>query len=136
MHAALDRAEEHGLIHVSDNVAERINFLCNCCGCCCGFLRAATAAGKANVVAASRYVVTLDRDACVACGTCVERCQMGALALETDHVAVMGDRCLGCGVCVGSCASGALSLDRRTGFAPPLRTRAELDAELARQRDG
>ncbi|MBI4830845.1 MAG: (Fe-S)-binding protein, partial [Candidatus Lindowbacteria bacterium] len=32
----LDRSEEAGLVHLSDNTQKRINFICNCCGCCCG----------------------------------------------------------------------------------------------------
>lgn len=131
---ALDRAEEHGLVHVSDNVADRINFLCNCCGCCCGFLRAAKAVGRANVVAASRYEVALDPDACVACGACAERCQVDALGGGEDAPVPDVTRCLGCGACLSACPTGALSLRERAHVIPPAPTRGELDARIRRER--
>lgn len=127
---ALDRSEAHGLVHVSDNVADRINFLCNCCRCCCGFLRAAGEVGRANVVAASRFGAVLDAASCVSCGACIERCPAGAVRQADDAVALDPKRCLGCGVCLGACPAGALTLGPREGFAPPAATRAELDARL------
>ena len=42
MLAALDRAEQAGLVHLTDNVQDKVNFICNCCGCCCGFLGTVT----------------------------------------------------------------------------------------------
>ncbi len=133
---ALDRSEAHGLVHVSDNVAERINFLCNCCGCCCGFLRAAGEAGRANVVAASRFVAVHDAEACTACAVCVDRCQVGALRGKGGTIVLDAERCLGCGVCLTACPAGALTLEPRPGFAPPLATRAELDARVRSERRG
>ena len=31
----LDTAYEHGLVQFGENVQRRVNFICNCCGCCC-----------------------------------------------------------------------------------------------------
>jgi len=136
MHDALDRAEESGLVHVADNVAERINFLCNCCGCCCGFLRATKGVGRANVVAGSRFVAALDPGRCVACGACAERCHVSALWEDDGEMVLDEDRCLGCGVCLPVCPSEALSLHPREGFAPPLPTRTALDAQVRKERQG
>jgi Pyruvate/2-oxoacid:ferredoxin oxidoreductase delta subunit len=131
---ALDRAEESGLVHVSDNVAERINFLCNCCGCCCGFLRAASAVGRANVVACSPFVATLDADRCVACGACTDRCHVGALQEVAGAMTLARDRCLGCGVCLSACPSEALALRARGDFSAPFPTRTALDARVRSER--
>lgn len=134
MAAALDRAEEHGLVHVSDNVADRINFLCNCCGCCCGFLRTITELGRANVVATSRFVALKEMTLCSECGACVERCQVGALAEREGEIHLDALRCLGCGSCVGACPTEALTLIPREHHRPPLASRAELDARIRAER--
>lgn len=136
MLAALDRAEAHGLVHVTDNVSDRINFLCNCCGCCCGFLRTLTQLGRPNAVAASRYTAVLDVSDCSGCGACAELCQLGALALEDGEARLDPQRCLGCGCCVTACPTGALTLAPRESYQPPLRDRRELDAAVRAERTG
>ena len=35
----LNRAEEAGLVHTSNNSADKANMICNCCPCCCTVLR-------------------------------------------------------------------------------------------------
>jgi len=40
--AVLDLAEEAGLVHTSNNSADRANLICNCCPCCCTVLRGKT----------------------------------------------------------------------------------------------
>ena len=58
----------------------------------------------------SGYVSEVDEERCVGCGTCVEKCQFGALALQDGHVVVDVAACMGCGVCVNTCPQEALSL--------------------------
>jgi len=131
---ALERSEEAGLVHVSDNVSDRINFMCNCCGCCCGFLRTITELGQANVVAASRFVARLDESRCTLCGACLEVCQVKALSLTNDELEFEPERCLGCGLCVHHCPSGALTLEGRQDYLAPHRDRRELGAAMLRER--
>jgi ferredoxin len=72
---------------------------------------------------------------CINCGTCVERCQFNALALD-DILRVNNVRCVGCGVCVLACQEGALHLVRRPVgeiVEPPL-TEAEWRKERATAR--
>ena len=38
----LDVAEEPGLVHTSNNSADRATLICNCCPCCCTILRGRT----------------------------------------------------------------------------------------------
>ncbi len=134
MMAALERSEAAGLVHVSDNVTDQINFLCNCCGCCCGFLRTITELGRANVVAASRFTARLDESECTECLTCTELCQVKAIRPAEDGLELDAVACLGCGACVTNCPSGALSLVERPDYRPPHANRRELNLSLLKDR--
>lgn len=80
--AILEKAEKEGLIHEVPNLVgtDNINAVCNCCGCGCFMLRNATCYKSPDVIR-SNYVSQVDRDKCVACGQCVENCQVNALTL-------------------------------------------------------
>ena len=110
---ALDQAEAAGLVHLSDNILDRISFICNCCGCCCGFLGTITKLNLKAAVARSAYRLAMDESACTDCGACAERCQVRALWMEGKELKRDLDRCLGCGVCVSACEFEALKLERR-----------------------
>jgi Na+-translocating ferredoxin:NAD+ oxidoreductase subunit B len=110
---ALERAETAGCVHLSDNVAEKISFICNCCGCCCGILGTITKLNIPTAVAHSPYIVAHDPDACIDCGDCVGRCQVGALRLDDGALKFDPVRCLGCGLCIRTCPQQALTLQRR-----------------------
>ncbi|MCK7466669.1 MAG: 4Fe-4S binding protein [Desulfosudis oleivorans] len=48
----------------------------------------------------------VDRDLCAGCETCLERCQMDAIEMDQDNIAVVNrDRCIGCGLCVITCSA-------------------------------
>lgn len=80
--AVIEKAEREGLIHEVPNIAgpENINAVCNCCGCGCFMLRNATCYNVPDVIR-SNYVSQVDPSKCVACGQCVENCQVNALTL-------------------------------------------------------
>lgn len=109
----LEMTEEVGLVHTVSNVATGVGYVCNCCGCCCGILRGITEWGIADSVAAANYVAFIDPDRCADCGTCIERCQVGAIG-EGDGCAVVDAvRCIGCGLCVSGCPNEVAYLERR-----------------------
>ena len=54
--------------------------ICNCCGCSCFSLRIAQYFKTPDVIR-SNYVAEVDTQKCVACGLCVENCNLGALKL-------------------------------------------------------
>jgi len=116
--AALDRAEEAGLVHCTDNCQERINFICNCCGCCCGILRGITHLKRPTAVATSAYIVDFDQDECADCDACLDRCQVKAIVRTDEGVRVDLDRCIGCGVCNLVCPTEALKMKKRP--TPPV----------------
>jgi len=122
----LQKSADAGLIHTSSNTREQIDFICNCCTCCCGILAGVSRFGAAVRSVSSNYEVAVDPDECTACGECVERCQMDAVALEEDTPRFNLDRCIGCGVCVHLCPSGALTLQARSEFVEPPKNFREL----------
>ena len=108
--AVLAEADRLGLVHVATNVAGGWEFICNCCGCCCHFLRALTEWDVENAVVTNYQAVVDDAD-CTACGTCAERCQIGAISVD-EAALVDAERCIGCGVCATGCPSQAMTLQR------------------------
>ena len=78
----LKRAEQNGLVHEL-NVApgyEDTTAICNCCGCSCFALRIATYFRAPDAIR-TNYIAKVDKDKCVACGQCVENCQLNAVKL-------------------------------------------------------
>lgn len=127
----LDQAAEAGLIHVTDNVAEGANFLCNCCGCCCMFLKTLTQLKHPGAVAPAGFMAEIDRAECTACGACVEACQVEAIRQEDDEPATVDpDICLGCGQCQGACFFGAINMERRSKPSQPPENWQELNARI------
>jgi Na+-translocating ferredoxin:NAD+ oxidoreductase RNF subunit RnfB len=110
---ALLDAEEAGLVHTTQNHGEHPPYICNCCACCCGILRGLTEFGNPASVARSDFQAVVDGDACTGCGTCIERCYFGALAVSEDLCRADPSRCLGCGLCIAACPADALRLERR-----------------------
>lgn len=105
----LEKCEEAGLVHCSSNVQKEINFICNCCGCCCGVLGTITKLDTPGAVMGSGYVAKVDEEACTACGVCEDRCQTYAISIE-DFAVVKESKCIGCGLCVTTCPTEAIYL--------------------------
>ncbi len=131
---ALDRAEEAGLVHLTDNFQDKVNFICNCCGCCCGFLGTLTKLGLSGSVAAASYAASVDPDLCSGCEDCLAACQVSAIAMRGGTASVDPARCIGCGLCASRCPSSAITVSEREGWAEPRGTLAELGAALLQER--
>jgi electron transport complex protein RnfB len=100
----------YGFIHE----AETPQFVgcCNCCGDCCGVLRAVNDFGCTEGPQRSNYRAVLTRDNCLACGNCLSRCQMHAIAEGEDGIPkIHRERCIGCGLCVTTCSGEAIELE-------------------------
>ena len=113
--AVLESAENEGLVHCTYNFENDQMFVCNCCSCCCGFLRLLTEFEAPNGLVRSNWEAVIDEEICEVCGVCAnERCPVEAVA-ETDDgtYRVIGERCIGCGVCVETCPSEAMQLRPR-----------------------
>jgi len=108
----LRKANEEGLVHMTDNHQGKITTICNCCGCCCIFFRMLKEMKLPRAVAKSNYLSKVNPDQCAACGTCAERCPMQAI--NVDEFAMVDEkRCVGCGVCYSTCPNEAITLVRK-----------------------
>ena len=106
--------EADGLVFQPSNT-QKVDFVCACCGCCCGMLRVQKRLPKPVDFWATNYFASVNAETCSSCGTCVERCQVNAVTVD-DRVGasfVNLDRCIGCGNCVITCPTGAMSLRKK-----------------------
>ncbi len=111
--------ESEGLVLQPSN-SVKPDFMCSCCGCCCGLLRGKGATSKPVALFTTNYHSEVDHDLCTQCGTCVDLCQMKALSFQDDLLFINLDRCIGCGVCVANCPEEAITLKKREKeFIPP-----------------
>ena len=123
-HKVLDQCIRLGLVQLGDNVQDGVNFICNCCSCCCEPLLAYRRLGY-NARVTTNFVSIYTKDRCNACGACADKCPVEAIIVERDaegkdQPVVDDSRCIGCGVCVRFCQTGCLALARRkeTAFVP------------------
>jgi ferredoxin len=118
----LQQAWEHNLVQFGENVRQGVNFICNCCGCCCEAMIAARRFAYLNPVHTTNFIVEVNVDDCNGCGKCVSACPVEAMTLVSANDAHQPNRkkaqlnedlCLGCGVCVRTCSRNGLSLRSR-----------------------
>jgi ferredoxin len=120
----LQQAYEQNLVQFGENVREGVNFICNCCGCCCEAMIAARNFGMLNPVHTSNFLPVVEDSQCNGCGKCVNACPVEAMTLVSTNdphhpkmkkAKVDEDICLGCGVCVRTCSHAGISLRSRPG---------------------
>jgi ferredoxin len=120
---------EEGLVMEVDNALQP-EYVCSCCGCCCGVLHGWQALKRPTDIVETNWRVKVDTEKCVGCGMCVSRCQMGAISLVDRQPAQKKQskilklnplRCIGCGLCVPKCKVGALSMEdlKKWPLPPP-----------------
>lgn len=132
----LSDAQAAGLV-TQPATARNPGGMCNCCGDCCGVLRALNMHPRPSEIVFSNYVARLDSESCIGCGTCIDRCQMNALGMnDGGRAEIKADRCIGCGLCVTTCPSGALQLEQKSEehFRVPPATAADQMLAMAKER--
>ncbi|MBU2550946.1 MAG: 4Fe-4S binding protein [Proteobacteria bacterium] len=132
----LDQCEKAGLVTQPHNSQTPGN-ICNCCSDCCMYLRSLKQHPKPAEVIQANYEARVDPDACQACETCLDRCQMEAIAMNEAGLAeVNPDRCIGCGLCTTTCPTEAITLEAKPEAArrTPPKTAQDLYMQLSQNR--
>jgi len=112
---SLKLANEHGLIHLTlYNPEQHVYALCSCCECCCHDIYFMKKLGRPDLVAHADYIVAVDKNTCVDCGKCADRCIFDAQVVENSKVIFRQEKCYGCGLCVTTCPTGAIQMVLRT----------------------
>jgi Pyruvate/2-oxoacid:ferredoxin oxidoreductase delta subunit len=107
----LKLANEHGLIHLTIyNPDQHVYALCSCCECCCHDIEFMKKLGRPDLVAHADYVASVDKNTCLQCGKCVERCVFGAQAMQDKNILFHEERCYGCGLCFSTCPSNSIRM--------------------------
>lgn len=114
----IEKADKAGLVHAGVNVKHLSN-ICNCCPCCCASMKGITKMGHdKHKFLNALFESTIDETRCIACGTCYDRCPVGAINIE-NVAKVDRQKCLGCGLCAGVCLENALVLQMREDKEEP-----------------
>ncbi|MEN4042281.1 MAG: 4Fe-4S binding protein, partial [Anaerolineaceae bacterium] len=115
-------AYQHNLVQFGENARQGVNFICNCCGCCCEALIAARKFGMLNPVHTTNFLPVIDAEKCTGCAKCVSACPVEAMTLVSANLVhdarrkmakLNAEICLGCGVCLRACSHNGLALERR-----------------------
>ncbi len=118
----LTQAYEYNLVQFGENARNHVNFICNCCGCCCEAMIAARRFGHLNPVHTTNFIPEIDIERCTGCGKCVDTCPVEAMTLVSANDAkypkrkrahLVDEQCLGCGVCVRVCPQESIRLESR-----------------------
>ena len=116
----LKAEDERGHVHhafFKDAMLERFYAICNCCECCCAAINSHKSGNP--MLASSGYVAQIDEEMCIACDSCADYCQFGALEMgDTFTMSVIYENCMGCGVCVDKCDQESITLiaDKQKGI--------------------
>lgn len=133
--AVLDKADKAGLVHTSNNSADRANLICNCCPCCCTVLRGKTQLNHPHAFEPSRFEAKVSRGDCSGCSICVdERCPVQAIVMASGVAIVNGDDCIGCGLCVTGCPAGAMHLVERARIPSTPATVMEMGMKVVEEK--
>ena len=125
--AIIEQNQKQGLVLQPSNT-EKAEFICSCCGCCCGMLDVHKSIPRPLEFWASNFQAIVDTNTCNGCGSCEEWCQVGAVSVSESSLkaAVDLNRCIGCGVCVSHCPTESISLLKKPTVVKPPQTREDL----------
>ncbi len=123
----IEQNQKDGLVLQPSNT-KKAEFICSCCGCCCGMLSMHKSLPKPVDFWVANFHAGVNKKSCVACGMCEKTCQVGAVKIsyKKGHSVVNLDRCIGCGVCVSECPTESITLEKIPAEVIPPQTREEL----------
>ncbi|KAA3616707.1 MAG: 4Fe-4S dicluster domain-containing protein [Calditrichaeota bacterium] len=118
----LHEAYENNLVQFGENVRQSVNFICNCCGCCCEAMLAARRFAILNPVHTTNFLPEVETENCNGCGKCVTVCPVEAMTLVSANnphktrykMAKLDEKlCLGCALCARVCEKDSITLKSR-----------------------
>lgn len=118
----LQQAYDRNLVQFGENVRENVNFICNCCACCCEAMIAARKLAIMHPVHTTNFIPKINETTCNGCGKCVDICPVVAMSLVSANdpnrpkhkkAQLNVETCLGCGLCVKICNKNSLHLKSR-----------------------
>jgi len=118
----LQQGYEQNLVQFGENVREGVNFICNCCGCCCEAMIAARRFANLNPVHTTNFIPSIKQENCNACGRCVNICPVEAIVLASANdprhpqpkkANLVAERCLGCGLCARVATRNCIKMQSR-----------------------
>jgi NAD-dependent dihydropyrimidine dehydrogenase PreA subunit len=124
--AIIEENQRQGLVLQPSNT-QKAEFICSCCGCCCGMLTMHRALPRPLDYWASNFYAAVDQETCEGCGACAQSCQVDAVRVSEKEQTAMVDlsRCLGCGVCVPGCPTESITLVKKPVELQPPQTLEE-----------
>ncbi|MGD9730858.1 MAG: ATP-binding protein [Desulfamplus sp.] len=158
----IEKNQKEGLVLQPSNT-ERIEFICSCCGCCCGMLGVHKKLPIPMDFWTSNFYAVVDQDACNGCGVCRTRCQVEAVKIveksydnrklirygKSYRSSKDGDKikdkakavidlnvCIGCGLCLTTCSKKAITLVKKETEIKPPKNREELNEAIMAQKRG
>ena len=123
----LRKNQEEGLVLNSSN-SQKAEFICSCCGCCCGMLHAHHILPDPSIFWINNFYAEIDSDLCIGCQTCVPRCQANAIKFKkSKNLSIVNlKKCIGCGNCVAVCPEEAIQLIKKENESVPPETFEDL----------
>lgn len=125
--------EEEGLVLQAFNTINP-EFICSCCGCCCGMLSNCKILPQSAKFLSSTFQAEIDIELCKGCGICVDRCQMDAIKLRKEISKLNKKKCIGCGNCVPTCPENAIQLKKKAKRDIPFETKDKLYAAILKKK--
>jgi len=110
---SLARAQELGMMLNGDNEKSNVEYICQCCSCCCHLIKSINKFGYQGILVTSGLLPVINKELCKGCGKCVQTCPVHAISKQTLEgrsfsINVDKERCLGCTICQRACAQKAI----------------------------
>jgi Pyruvate/2-oxoacid:ferredoxin oxidoreductase delta subunit len=133
----MDQNQKEGLVLQPSNT-QKAEFICSCCGCCCGMLNMQKRLPMPLDFWTTNYYAAIDPALCTSCGKCQRRCQVNAATngAKKEPARIDVTRCIGCGLCVPTCPGQAITLVKKPTEIKPPRTRQDLYDEIMAKKKG
>jgi len=133
----IEQNQKEGLVMQPSNT-KTAEFVCACCGCCCGMLTLHKNLPKPLNFWATNFHAVVNKHTCEGCSNCEESCQVCAVKVseKENYATVNLDRCLGCGVCIANCPNESISLMKKPNEVIPPQTREELNDIIMDKKKG